>query len=613
MSQDSIKLPSQLARDLFGAAIELRQDNGATRLTFSLSSEAPVERMWGTEVLSHAPGAVQMARIDGGAAPLLFNHDWNDPIGMITAGRVQDGRLVVDAQLFDTARAKEVAAMMAGGLRNVSIGYEINTLSEDAKSATYTATRWTPLEGSIVTIPADPSVGIGRTAAETEFKQVQVIRAIPTPAALPAATTQEATIMAETQNASAGDTANITVTDNGAQAERLRVTAIDNLCRDYNVSVEQRDAWRNQGVSIGEATRLTLQMLAERTSADNATTKIGLSKKEVQNYSLLRAIRAASDKNWGKAGFELEVHNALMTKLGRGTSGENGFFVPLEVQQRDMTVGTVAAGGYLVGTQNQSFIELLRNRSVVMAMGATQLNGMQGNVTIPKQTAAGTGYWLNDEGTAITESGQTIGQLSLSPKNVGAYTEISRQLMIQSSPDAEALVMNDLARVVAIAADLAAISGSGSSGQPHGIVGTSGIGSVSGTSLAYAGILEFQSDVATSNALNGSFGYVTTPVVAALLMARFTNATYGENALWDGNLLDANMAGFKAMSSGQMATATMLAGSWDSLVLASWGVLEIDTNPYADFTKGITGVRAFYSMDVGVRYAAAFSYASSIT
>jgi len=191
---------------------------------------------------------------------------------------------------------------------------------------------------------------------------------------------------------------------------------------------------------------------------------------------------------------------------------------------------------------------------------------------------------------------------------------VSRQLLLQSSPAADQIVAADLLAVCALAADAGVINGSGASGQPTGILQTGGIGSVTGTSLAYAGILEFQSDVLASNALvdPAAAGYVTTSAVAALLAARYKVAnTY--SPLWDGNLLDGAINGFRAMSSAQVPAATMIFGDWSSVVVGEWGVLEVSVNPFANFQAGIIGVRCMYSMDVAVRHAASFSVASSIT
>ncbi len=618
-----LKLP-RLARDFSGAQIEHRlAASGVYTLSFPASSELPVERWFGTEVLRHSKDAVDMTRVSGGAAPLLFNHNWDDPIGMIDAGRLADGRLYIDAHLFDTARAKEVQAMIDGGLRNVSIGYEIRSLEENVKSNTFTAVDWSLLECSIVTIPADPSVGIGRGEESTD-KTVRITRMedpAPTERSTPASpaiitTTTKEAIMAEIQETPAGQNAGNT---DSAAMERLRIKTLTDLGRQHKITDDQVRGWIDEGATPDDAARRVLDVLVARGgNAKNdkpvAPSEIGMSRAEAEKFSVLKAARAIINNDWSKAGLELEAHSEIQKRLGGNPLNERSFYVPLEVQargsKRDMTTAGASGSNYLVGTDNMSFIDLLRNRSVAVRMGARMMSGMVGNVTIPRQTAAAAAGWLTSESTAITEGQPTIGQLSLSPKHVGAYTEISRLLALQSSPDAESLVMSDLAQSVALAVDLAALAGSGSAGQPQGIVGTSGVGSVSGTSLAYAGMLEFQTDI--GNALAPGCGYVTTAAVAALLSARVKFSSTA-SPLWDGSLLDANACGFPGMSSAQMAAATMIFGDWAQLVIAEWGSLAIEVNPYANFQAGIIGVRALYAVDVGVRVPGAFSVASSIT
>jgi HK97 family phage major capsid protein len=173
--------------------------------------------------------------------------------------------------------------------------------------------------------------------------------------------------------------------------------------------------------------------------------------------------------------------------------------------------------------------------------------------------------------------------------------------------------MDSIARDIALAVDVGIIRGSGNSGQPLGIVGTGSIGAFTGSSLAAAGLLNAQADVAEANAINGSCGYVTTPAVAALLMARPELPTTGTTRMWTGNIRNGGILGFPAMSSAQMASATMLFGAWDTVILGEWGVLELMVNPFSDFTRGLTAVRGWYTCDVALRYPGAFTYSSSIT
>jgi HK97 family phage major capsid protein/HK97 family phage prohead protease len=621
---DELKLP-RLARDLFGTEIESRADAGAFVVSFPASSELPVERYFGTEVLRHDSKSIRMERLNGGAAPLLFNHNWDDPVGMLTGGRIKDGRLIVDAKFFDTERAREVRSMLEGGLRNVSIGYEIHEMTED-KRGTYEATDWTLLEASIVTIPADPSVGIGRSADNQAAKPVRINRMESTPAQ-PATITKEPQ-MAEVNNAPAGGTADIQVTDNGTPEQRVpmleiegrRKQAIQNLCNANKLDTRFAREWIAGGASLEQVAEDMIKIMQER-GKDQMPAGIGMSKKETNQYSVTRALRAAMTKDWSKAGMELEAHKAVMSTHGVNARSGASFFVPMEVQarsigagRRDMTVAGVSGSQYLVSTDNQpgNFIDLLRNDSVVLSMGATRLTGLVGNITIPKMTAGGTAYWLADETTQITESQATIGQLSLSPKNVAALTEISHQLMTQSSPDVETMVMNDLAQVLALAIDVAAIRGAGGSGQPQGIVGTNGVGTFdTDSSDSFGDVLGAQVDVMAANALRPGCAYVADPASAALLMSRsrFANT---DTPVWNGSLLEGTMAGFPCRATNQMAANTMLFGLWPSVVVAEWGQLELMVNPYSDFTRGLSAVRAWYAIDTGMRYPAAFSYDATV-
>jgi HK97 family phage major capsid protein/HK97 family phage prohead protease len=596
-----------LSRECDPKSIVVRKEEKGTFLTFSASSEAPVERWFGEEVLSHEKGSIRLDRFKRGVGPLLFNHDMADPIGMIDGARVEDSRLVVDAHLFETLRAQEVAAMLAGGLRNVSIGYRLYEVEEDKKSERFTATDWEPYEVSIVTVPADPSVGIGRSE---EF-EVRMIRQ-------QAQTAKEEIVVSE-ETAAAGTSAETKVEavrgPSASDLEKGRRTGIDTLCKACKIDDDIRQMFIASGQSLEEVGKDIDNIVRSReTNNPKVPSKLGLSDREAQKFSFGRALLAAATGKWDGAGFELECSRAIYQKTGKPIES-NKFYVPYEVQEskRDMTVGTTTAGGFLVATENMSFIELLRNRTVAYRMGAQRMPGLVGSVTIPKQTVAATPIWLANEASTITESTPTFAQVALSPKSVGAYIEISRQLLLQSQPAAEQIAMQDVANVAAIAVDLAVLSGSGAGGQPTGITNTAGIGAFTGTSLAAAGVLDAMADVAAANVTPMSPGYVTTAAVAALLMARPELPSTGTTRLWMGSMWDGTIFDTRAMSSAQMAAATMLFGDWSKVVVGEWGTLEVETNPYANFQAGIIGIRAIITIDVGVRYAGAFSLASSIT
>lgn len=581
---------------------------------------------------------------------LLIDHDTSKQVGVIEEVSIDEtdrkGRAIV--RFGKRGLADDIFQDVLDGIRsNVSVGYQVEELvlekERKDEASIYRATRWTPYEVSVVSVPADITVGVGRDTEDVREIEVLIPEA-PKPEAkeehseieIPKKEVRKMkcekcagnldekgkcpTCEAQREiEAKTGDPSK----RSALEVEQGRIAAIKNLAKANDIEDQTRDAWITQGYDLRQVSEDILRIKEER-GKNIPKTKIGMTEIETQRYSLMRAIRASYEQKWDNAPFELECTRTIAQTLGKVVDPKR-FYVPYEVLERqaDLSLArqraqrdiSVASGGgaYLVGQDQVGFIEMLRNRSVAFRMGVRRLTGLQGNVTIPKQTGAATAYWLASESTAITESQQTFVQVGLSPHTAGAYTEISRQLMLQSSPGIEGLVSDDLARVVALAVDLAVLNGSGGEGQPRGIIQTSGIGGVTGTSLAAAGIIEFQTDVAASNVIPLSPGYVSTPAVAGLLMTRPELPTSGTTRLWLGNIWDGSLFSIPAMTSMQMVAATMLFGDWQECVVGEWGVLEVEVNPYASFAAGIIGVRAFYTMDVAVRLPAAFSYAHTIT
>jgi HK97 family phage major capsid protein len=158
----------------------------------------------------------------------------------------------------------------------------------------------------------------------------------------------------------------------------------------------------------------------------------------------------------------------------------------MEVQKRDMTVGTTTAGGHMVATtlRPQDFIELLRNATLLKALGARTLGGLVGNADITKQTGAATGYWLSTEATSDHREPADHRPVATASESAGRIHRDFRLLLQQSTPDADMFVMQDLAKVLGVALDAAGIN-VGGSGAPVGILGTGSIGAFTGTTWAW--------------------------------------------------------------------------------------------------------------------------------
>ena len=362
----------------------------------------------------------------------------------------------------------------------------------------------------------------------------------------------------------------------------------------------------------------------------------GFAVKDLSRYSLLRALRCAMNKQ-PLDGVEAEVSTELAKRSGQTPKGflyptdiPVGFELRQMTERRDVTTTTVS-GAIPTIVDTSQFITILRNRIACQQMGARFLPGLQGmgTLSLPKQTGAATGYWVAEEG-APTSSNQTIGQVSFTPKTVGAYTDISRNALMQSAMSLEALVRDDLAMIIAIAIDLAALNGLGSSNQPLGILQNGSVGVVSngtnGGVPTWANILAMETNVAQANVTGDSLGYLTNSKVRGLLKATLQSATAAAARwIWEAtdNPLIGEVNGYKAMNTTQIPSnltkgsgtglSAMIYGNWSDLVIALWGQLDVLVDPYTGSNTGTVRVNVHQSADINVRHAESFQIMTDIT
>lgn len=571
---------------------------------FSFSSEAPVQRWFGTEVLSHDDGGPDLARLNNGA-PLLWNHDPNQVLGVVERGWIDSDkrRGMANVRFSRSAFAEEKLRDIRDGiLRNVSFGYKILETQAGADGAVV-ATRWQPLEVSVVSVPADAGVGIGRSLT-------------PDPAAHAAPPARQP--MEETTT-SAIDLAAVRAA--AAAEERSRVSSITGLCRQHHAD-DLAQGLIERGASEADAMRDILGAISTRQAAapqhaspaapapqpiSRNAADIGLSDTEARSYSFLRAIRAQASPNdrqaWEAAAFEREVSDATATRMG---IARDGIHVPHDVLRRDLTVGTASAAGDLVFTDARpgSFIELLRNRLALTTLGVQTLTGLTGPVAIPRQTGAATAYWVAEKG-ATTESNPTVGQINMTPKTCGAYTEFSRRLLIQSSMDVETMVRNELTTILALEIDRVALYGTGSASQPLGLKNITGINTkdFNANQPTYPELVELETLIAADNADIGAMAYLTNATIYGGFKTTEKASGTAQFVLEPGG----TVGGYPVVRSNQVESNDVWFGVWSQMIMGMFGALTLQVNPYALDTSGGVRVTAFQDVDIAVRYAEAFA------
>jgi HK97 family phage major capsid protein/HK97 family phage prohead protease len=629
-------------------------DQETRTVTFSFSSETPCVTWWGDEILSHEPGCARMQRINAGGN-LLFNHDMNDLLGVVERAWIGADKRGYCTVRFGKDERGDWAMKQVDDkiLQSVSFKYRVHEYLLDVDNDSYTGTDWEVYEISLVTIPADATVGVGRSAAGDEM-DVVVKRPQSNPAS---ADNQEGSEMFKKRHvkreaaggeggAGGGAPAVTKPPVDPAVLEQARTAEIEAMCKQHQIPDEVRNHLIALKAPIEMARGIVLnEMLARNKgmASMGGDPNPDMTDKEKGKYSLLRALRAATDERmgnanaWKEAGFEREVSQEIGKRSGKTTAG---LFVPTNLRfaarAADYSFGTGAGlsatsgGANLVATNllSGSFIELLRNKARVFGLGAQMLSGLVGNIDIPRQKAAGQVYWVGENGT-LTQTGAQFDKISMTPKHIGALSVITRNMMQQSSPDVEMMARADLLSTVALGIDLAALSGTGTAAQPLGIANQAGIGSViggvNGAALTIDHLIDLETFVASNNADEGSMAYLTNAkAVGALKKLKsttnqylWTNSPMGQRSGTPGEINGYTVARTnQARSNLTKGTGTNLSevffGDWSQVLVGEWGVVEILPNPYAAgiYEQGGIELRVLQTLDIAVRHPQSFAVMS---
>ena len=590
-----LEMPMKFRTIDLSKARAIDEDKRTVRI--GVSSETPVERSFGMEVLGHSEDEINMEFMQSKTAPLLLDHDMKKQIGVVEEFKLDETakRTTAVVRFGKSALADEVFRDVVDGIRmNISVGYRVDKLERQNKDdETFYRASWTPMEISSVSVPADQSrlVGVGRS------KDKQTLN-----------TTKVKVMENEKQEINLDEVRSQSVDEARKEFQRNSKEIID-----LGVRHNKRDL-ANQAIKDGVSVEEFRGQLLENISNDvplETPSEIGLTEKETKRFSILRAINAMANPTDRKAQeaakFEFECSEAAQRAYGKTAQG---LMLPEDVMrnwnQRDLSAGS---DGDLIGQDYRAgdFIDVLRNNSAVMPM-ATMLNGLSGDVKIPRKTAASSAAFISSEGGAAGESEFTVGSVTMSPKTLGAFTDVTRQLMIQSSIDVENLIRNDLAQSMAIAIDDAALEGSGSSGNPTGITNTSGINSVSLSSAAaptFAEMVSMETSVRVDNALMGDLAYIVHPTNYGTLKTT-------EKATNTAQFVAVNdeINGYKVVVSPQLTANNYVFGNFDDLLVGMFSGLDLVVDPYSNSSSGTVRIVALQSVDVAVRHAVSFCAAS---
>jgi len=571
--------------------LEFRQDETSERtMEMSISSESPVARSFGLEVLSHRDGDIDLTRLMN-KAPMLKDHDASQQIGVVENAYLdtQRGKLMSKVRFGRGALASEIFNDVKDGIRTqVSIGYQINPDSMEKSETTdeVRITDWMPMEVSIVSMGADQNVGFGRSLSlnqpiKTENKK-------------------EVIMTEETKSVDVEEQVRVKTDEVLAKREKEIAEIIELGAR------HQKQDLAKEAIRDGkDLSSFRGELLTQIENQPIESNEIGLTEKEARSFSIVRMAKHQAGMNVD-AQFEVEASRAYAEKVGKEPKG---FYVPEDVTNDwgKRTMNTANSAGFVYDDkQYGNLIDALTPYSTVLQANPTVLANNSGNITIPRVSALSTSAWVT-EGVAVGASDPTIDTVTLSEKTNGAYTDLTRTLLQNTDGfSVENMVRNNLLRAMGVTWDQASVSGTGAGGQPTGIENTAGVNATAfGVAGAptYAEYIEMQTKIFEDNSTldTNSVRYITTPALYGAGKALATNGAGSPVAIRD-DFLD----GIQVLISSQVTANTAILGDFSEFIVATWGGLDIQSDPYALSTSGGLRLVALSSVDYAVKHPVSF-------
>lgn len=570
-----------------------------------VSSEEPVMRNFGYEVLGHSQDEIDMSFMASGRSPLLLDHDATKQIGVVEEFKIdaENKRTVAKVRFSKSQLGQEIFDDVKDMIRqNISVGYQVNKMDKEGERdgiPIYRVHGWTPLEVSAVSIPADTSrlVGFGRS------KDIQIKSNKP----------EDKTMENENK------TPEVNPNELREQMAKENAAIID-LAVKHNKRELANDAIA-KGVTLEQFRGQLLESLASKPL--DLPSNVDMNQKEERSYSLVKAINEAAH---GKlSGLEREVSDEIAARTGKQA---RGFYMPTNISfgQRDQLVGTASAGGNLVPTDHlgDQYIEALKARLLV-GDKATILNGLVGDVAIPKMSAEVSNAAFVAENNAPSEGAATFSQVTMSPKTLAAYVDVSRKLSMQSDPSVEQLIRNDIINTFARKIDGVAIEGGGSN-EPSGIIASvsnnvEAIGT-NGGAVSYDNVVNLVKLVSEDNAIlnDDSVCFISHPAVTAKL-----RTTAKQSSGVEGNfILEPNntMLGYRYEDSSLVPNdltkgtldpaAALIFGDFSQLLLGFYSGVDIIVDPYTGSNAGTIRLSMFQDCDVALRHDDSFAVCKDI-
>lgn len=639
-NRNSISLNQPLYRD---ATLDRQSiDEEAMTATLSFASEEPVERFYKGEIIQEVLDmeSFDVSRVNGSGA-LLLNHDPDQQVGGITKSWVDPDGVARATVLFsDSQRGKEIFSDVKRGIRGpTSTGYELlretaRNESDDGVITVRFAAR--ALEASLVGVPADATVGVGRAKDTEQTKPKPIDKMAEETKDKPEEVRSTPAVVVNEPSAEQIKAERAKGADEALKHERARLESIETSAERFadthkGVTALSQKAKREGWESEKFDTEL-LNAMADRSNSEVDLRDFGMSNKEKREYSVVRAIACIAERK-PVDGIEGEVSRTMNERFPRESEkgapdGITGFTIPINAglgsrikhedalarqgyraTDLDTVTSTTSSEIYPETHRGDLYIEFLRPNLFMENLGARILTGIgPGKLAIPRGTDGAQVVWQL-EATATTQDEVIVDDITLEPHEASVYTQFTRKLLSHSDPAIEGLVRGDLNNALQVGLDTAWLTGNGTA-KPLGVTASSGIGTVSTTLGAptYAQALSFESDVAAANAMGESCSWVTTPVDKATMRANVQDSGSGRFVYEVDASGRESIIGYRAVATTMMTDSVTVFGNFNDYIGATFAPgIDILVDPYSASTSRKVKILLNFMADGEARHGASFS------
>ncbi|HCW3021697.1 TPA: phage major capsid protein [Escherichia coli] len=627
-------------RDLNGYGGVINEGhNDQYEFEIAFSSEQPYQRQFWDEqnqemvvldeILVHTPEAVDLSRLNNNA-PLLFNHNFDNHIGVVCNARIDAdnvGRALVKFSKHGTLANDIRNKVIEGTMEKISVGYDIKEYHIDYTKGQLIVTKWAPYELSFVTVPADDTVGLNRSlntiTVNLEAKRDMTKEQIEEIKEEQEAAQVEETPVEENKEPEVEETQERQVEENkedenledGKDAEHPESVDDDSsTVREAEEVKEEREAAPIEEEKIEEVAErseedeLEIREIARELNIneDDEEFKHALANKEItpeafrtkalnnitnaqrnneqqikdskmeKIFDLNNVIRSLVD------GAALGAHEAEYSAMAatatmqRGRAARGGsVFVPAAALRAAADGNTKATLTDITDEKllTESYIEMLMPQSVLGRLGVTVLSGLNSPIAVPKMTASSVdAFGFVDENGAAPESKAEFANVKMAPKTFAGGNPISRA-SIKQVPGIATLITDHINKSVRIKLEQLILSDKENARGPAGLVKqlVDGGRVTKKAAFSYKDFLKEIAALTDAGVPAQSIKFAMSGATAAEL-----ESTLKDNGVSGYIIENGKLAGYEVVTSGVIPADHIVLGDFSGIIVGEWGGLELD-------------------------------------